>query len=552
MQRTQSTLRVKPALARSRHARAFAHVPWWHSLAFVAAVVVIMLVVMSGGGSGRGGDVARSITFRVTDEATGAPLAGALVSVGGQSLTSGADGTVDLPVAPVDQDVTVQMAGYQTMYGRAGSQSPKSLQVALVVAPTPTATEIPPTPAPPTPTPEPVLEGERVRGTVRDADGNPIAGAVVLLDSRYVETDENGYFSIKYQGGATEATISAPGYADRPVQIAHRIDITMERFTVKGVYLNGTAAGNAQVVAEIIALIDSTELNAVVVDIKDGLIFYDSDVTFFEKAGAVDPTYDARALVEQFHEHGIYVIARQVAFKDPLVAEAYPNLAVKDDESGKPWRGWAGEAWVNPLRTALYRPNVAIAVEAAALGFDEVQYDYVRFPDGDLSGADFGKNYNDPNKRIGALTTLLSMTQDALRPLGVALSADVFGWMMLVDDDQGIGQRFQDIAAVVDYISPMVYPSRFPEGSVSVPGHPNDFPYDTIQISVSMGMWKIPGSELKMRPWLQDFSLPGQSEYGANEIRAQIDAAEDVGSSGWMVWNVNATYVSGAYKQATG
>jgi hypothetical protein len=527
MQQIRSTARVNrpPARVRRSHGRAFGHVPWWHSLVFVAAVVVIMLVVMSGTGTDSRGVISTSVTFRVTDATSGAPLPGALVSVGGQSLSSSADGSVELPVAPVEQDVTVQMAGYQTMYGRASSQSPSNLEIALLPAPTPTATEIPPTPVPPTPTPEPVLEGERVRGTVSDGDGNPIAGALVRLGARLIETDENGYFSIKYEGGTTEAIISASGYADRLVQIEHRLDVSLERFVVKGVYLNGTAAGDPQVVAEIIALIDSTELNAVVVDIKDGFIFYDSDVTFFEKAGAVNPTYDARALVDQFHEHGIYVIARQVAFKDPLIAEEYPNLAVKDEKTGKAWRGWAGEAWVNPLRTGLYRPNVDLAVEAARLGFDEIQYDYIRFPDGDLTGADFGKNYKDPNKRIAALTTLLSMTHDALRPLGVKLSADVFGWMMLVDDDQGIGQRFQDIAAVVDYISPMVYPSHFPEGSVSVPGHPNDFPYDTIQISVSMGMRKIPGLEMKMRPWLQDFSLPGMSEYGPNEIR-RLDGLE--------------------------
>ena len=501
-------------------------------------------------GSGSDDAKATTISYRVTDGATGQPLPGASVSVGGQALTSGVDGIVQIPVAPMDQELIVQHAGYQTVRGLASSSSPGNQDIALQPAPTPTATSEPPTPTPepPTPTPELLAEGETFAGTVTDADGEPIAGAVVRIRSKYVEADEDGEFAIEYEGKGTRAVVSAPGYAELSVPITADVTVELERFIVKGVYLIGMEAGDPDTVSSIIDLIDRTELNAVVIDIKDGFVFYDSEVDFFRDAGAVQPVYDAEKLIAQFHEHGIYVIARQVAFKDPLVAEKYPKLAIKDEETGKPWRGWAGEAWVNPLEEKLYKPNVELAVEAARLGFDEIQYDYIRFPDGDLSGADFGEDYLDVEKRIGALTTLLEMTRDALRPRGVMLSADVFGWMLLVDDDQGIGQRFPDIAEVVDYISPMVYPSHFPEGSVAVDGHPNDFPYETIDISMRLGMAQIPGAELKMRPWLQDFSLPGMTEYGASEIRAQIDAAEASGASGWMIWNIDATYVEGAYK----
>ena len=524
--------------------------PWWHSVVFIAAVLFIALTAILGPGSGSSTRGTKDVTYHVRDSASGAPLAGAAVSVGGQTLTSGADGSVTLPVATVEQDVVIQMTGYETIYSRASSLSPKEQSVAMTLAPTPTPTEVPPTPVPPTPTPVPLEEGDSFAGTVVDGDGNPIAGAVVLLGSRWVETSDEGEFSIKYRGGPTDAQVSASGYKSREITAAVDLEITLERFAVKGVYLHGLLAGDPTVIDNIINLINRTELNAVVIDIKDGVVFYDSQVEFFRDAGAVEPTYDVVALLERFHENGIYVIARQVAFKDPIIAEAHPELSIKDEETGKPWRGWAGEAWVNPLKKGLYQPNVDMAVEAAELGFDEIQYDYIRFPDGDLTGADFGKAYNDVEKRVGAVTTLLEMTQDALRPLGVALSADVFGWMLLVNDDQGIGQRFPDVAAVVDYISPMIYPSHFPDGSVAVPGHPNDFPYDTIAISLRMGMAKIPGTELKMRPWLQDFTLPGQTEYGPAEIRAEIDATEDSGASGWMVWNINAVYVADAYQLA--
>lgn len=524
--------------------------PWWHSLLFVAAVLFIALTVVVHPRSGASNPSTKTITYSVRDAGSGAPLQGATVTVGGQSLTTGPDGTVKMPVAPVEQDVIIQMIGYQTIYSSASSTTPKQQSVAMTMAPTPTATDVPPTPVPPTPTTVPLEKGDTFSGTVVDADGLSIAGAVVLLGSKWVETDSDGAFSMPYQGGSDQARISASGYADRIVTAGKDLEISLERFMVKGIYLNGTAAGEEAIVDAIIRLIDETELNAVVIDTKDSIVFYDSQVKFFRDAGAVDPTYDAQELVQKFHDHGIYVIARQVAFKDPLVAEAHPELSIKDEKTGKPWRGWAGEAWVNPLKKGLYQPNVDLAVETAGMGFDEIQYDYIRFPDGDLTGADFGKDYDNVDKRIGALTTLLTMTHDALRPLGVKLSADVFGWMLLVDDDQGIGQRFPDIAAVVDYISPMVYPSHFPEGSIAVPGHPNDYPYDVISISLDMGMAKIPGLERRMRPWIQDFTLPGMSEYGPEQIRDEINASEDAGSSGWLVWNVNADYVHGAYKKA--
>lgn len=549
MLRFRPTKRAPAPRARP-HSRAWADVPWWHSLIFIAAVLFIALALIIYPRSGSSTPTNRAVTYYIHDATTGAPLEGVSVSVGGQTLQSDAEGIARMPVAEVEQDVIIQMPGYVTIYSAASSTSPREQSVALAIAPTPTATDIPPTPVPPTPTTVPLDSGDTFAGTVSDADGQPIAGAVVLLGAKYVETDDDGSFAIKYRGGDPEARISASGYADVTVQAAKNLKITLERFAVKGVYLNGTAAGDPDVVDAIIDLIDQTELNAVIIDTKDGIIFYDSQVAFFRDAGAVDPVYDAKELVQKFHDHGIYVIARQVAYKDPLVAEAHPELSIKDEETGKPWRGWAGEAWVNPLKKGLYQPNVDLAVETAELGFDEIQYDYIRFPDGDLTGADFGKDYEDVDKRIAAVTTLLEMTRDALRPMGVKLSADVFGWMLLVDDDQGIGQRFPDVAAVVDYISPMVYPSHFPEGSVAVPGHPNDYPYDVISISLNLGMIKIPGAEFKMRPWLQDFSLPGMSKYGADDIRAEIDAAEDSGSSGWMVWNVNAKYVFGAYKPA--
>lgn len=492
-----------PRLPRRSGERPWAETPWTHSALFAVAALALIATILAN----RGGD---------------APSA----SLGGS----------------VGQDIAVP----------GGEAVPPPENLGLVVASTATVTAPPvlPTPRPsatPAPTEVPLEDGDVVKGVVLDADGEPIAGAVVRVRTKFVETDARGRFRFDYRSGARKMTVSASGYADRSVAITLRPKIELERFVVKGIYLNGTAAGDVDVVDAMIDLIDETELNAIVIDIKDGVVFYDSQVEFFRDADAVRPTYDPAELIDRLHDHDIYVIGRQVIFKDPLVAEAHPDMAIRDDETGGLWRGWAGEAWVNPLAKGLYQPNVDLAVEAARLGFDEIQYDYIRFPDGDLSGADLGKRYESMDNRIGALTTILSMTREALRPLGAKLSADLFGWMLLVDDDQGIGQRLPDLVAVVDYVSPMVYPSHFPTGSVAVDGVPNDFPFETVEISLSLGMEKIPGAELKIRPWLQDFSLPEMTEYTAYEIRAQIQAAESVGSSGWLMWNVNASYVEGAY-----
>ena len=524
---------------------------WWHSLIFVTAVILVVVTVIVDPRSRGSSSSSGAITYRVVDAASGQALAGVSVTVGGQTLLTGENGEVRMPVANVDQDMVIRLTGFNPVMGTAGPNSPKRQQIGLSIAPTQTPTEVVPTATiEPTATSTfaPLASGAPFTGTIVGADGETVYGAMVRIGRKWVLADDTGNFTFDDPGIATTAMVSASGYADAQIPVGANVHVVLDRFMVKGVYLNGTAAGYEDVVDNVIDLIDRTELNAVVVDIKDGSVFYDSQIEFFRKADAVRPTYDAVALLKKFHDHGIYVIARQVAFKDPLVARAYPELAVKDEKTKELWTGWAGEPWVNPLRNGLYRPNAELAEEAGNLGFDEIQYDYIRFPDGDLSGADFGSDYNDVEKRIGALTTILTMTHEKLRPLGVKLSADVFGWMLLVDDDQGIGQRFPDIAAVVDYISPMVYPSHFPTGSLAIDGMPNDHPYETIDISIGLGMQKIPEMELKMRPWLQDFTLPNELEYGATEIRAEIQAAEDNGCSGWMMWNVDASYVDDAYK----
>jgi hypothetical protein len=254
-------------------------------------------------------------------------------------------------------------------------------------------------------------------------------------------------------------------------------------------------------------------------------------------------------LVKKFKDHGIYTIARQVVFNDPRVAEANHDLAVQDEVSGDVWRGYDGGAWVNPFKQELWQPNIDLAVEAAGFGFDEIQYDYIRFPsDGDLSTADFGPDYTEEG-RVAAIIDFLKMTRKQLEPTGAMLAVDVFGIIAIYPDDQGIGQRLADVAKVVDYVCPMIYPSHFDITSIDVGGEPNDLPYETISTSVYLALDKMPGNELKLRPWLQDFAW-GDQPYDADQVRAQITATEEQEGSGWLLWNAGSEFTEDALNPA--
>ena len=181
------------------------------------------------------------------------------------------------------------------------------------------------------------------------------------------------------------------------------------------------------------------------------------------------------------------------------------------------------------------------------MGFDEVQFDYVRFPsDGDLSTAEFGAQYTyQEDERVQTIVDFLTMAREQLTANGVKTAADVFAIVAIFPDDQGIGQRFADFTNVVDYICPMIYPSHFTAGPLGMDESPNANPYDTVLITMNSAAGKVPGQVLKIRPWVQDFTL-GDPPYGVAEVQAQVDAALEAGASGWMLWNPDSAFTAGA------
>jgi hypothetical protein len=390
-------------------------------------------------------------------------------------------------------------------------------------------------------------DSTHIEGVVLDADGAPIEGARVTDGTALAVTGADGIFT--FEAGAIEGAdslqVSAAGYRSHeiaPAEFEARLTVTLDPRPIYALYLNPTVTTSLDQIDELIDIINTTNANAVVIDIKEEWVWYDTEVQFYHEVGTVRPAYDLTQLLDRFHQSNIYTIARLVVFKDSTVAEAHPELAIRDSVTGGPWRDFNGVAWVNPMHRELWTPNLDLAVEAASAGFDEIQYDYIRFPtDGDLSTMDFGQPYTQ-EARQSAIEGFLAESRRRLLLTGARQSADVFGFAMVVDDDVGIGQHFASIAEHVDYLSPMVYPSHYSDGQFGLPGHPNEFPHEIVDISLQGGVDRLGGHSLQIRPWLQDFDLYGMTPYGPEQVRAQIQAANEHGTSGWMLWDPENRY----------
>lgn len=351
-------------------------------------------------------------------------------------------------------------------------------------------------------------------------------------------------------GGALAASAVATAPRARTLARSSAARTRQERinFGAKAVYMDPRKS-DAAGVRTLLDLIDRTELNALVIDIKEEGVYFESGVELFRANGVVATKYDIADLIGTMRDRGVYTIARLVTFKDPVLAERRPDLAVRDTLGGI-WRDVTGSGWLNPFNEEVWDATAALAAEAAGYGFDEIQLDYVRFPtDGDLGRTDFGRPLTQLSRQ-DAILGVVELTLDRLKPSGAALGADIFGWSLVVDDDNGIGQNAALLAPILDFFCPMVYPSHWPQGSLNVPGHPNDFPYRTVEISMELANAKLPTQTQKVRPWLQGFSLPGFTPYFSRDIRAQIDAAEANGIDGWMIWDFDNAYPEDAFRPA--
>jgi hypothetical protein len=333
-------------------------------------------------------------------------------------------------------------------------------------------------------------------------------------------------------------------------------ELMKQRLKVKGIYMTGYTVANTERFNKLIELVKTTEINAVVIDVKDdtGLMTYSSSLPDVDFTGANKNVRikDIDSIIKVLRENKIYAIARIVTFKDRIAGDKYANLAVKNT-SGGIWRDRHGMSWLNPYNEDSWDYIVDIAEEAASKGFNEVQFDYVRFPtDGNTKIIDYGSSAAGKSKSE-AIAGFLSYGRDRLSKKGVVVSADVFGLVTTATDDMRIGQHLESIARSVDVICPMVYPSHYGKGSYGV-AEPDFEPYKIVNRSMTIAQERIDAikdvrRKAVLRPWLQDFTasyLKKYKRYGPAEVRAQIDATYDAGAEEWLLWNAGNRFTEGA------
>ncbi len=398
-----------------------------------------------------------------------------------------------------------------------------------------------------------------LRGAVRDRlSGDALSGANIgLRKGSQVQwvavSDVRGRYEVKGIPVHSSVVITASGYlsftAAITVGVGSSLTVNLEPFMVKGVYIPFGLLSLKDSVLGIFKLVDRTELNAVVVDVKSdrGRLAYQSQVEVARKGNAAFPgLMDLKEFLRLCDEKKIYTIARIVAFKDPVLASVKPEWAIRRS-NGSLYVDLEGLTWGDPYRQEVRDYNVAIAKEVAAMGFDEIQFDYLRFPsDGVISDIKYPVT-NTVEARSQAIAEFCAQAYRALKPMGVAVSADLFGLVPWVEDgrDMGIGQRLKDIASQVDYISPMLYPSTFVNGNLQL-DVPARYPYEVIYRSCLKVKEQ---TKTKLRPWLQHYSLWG-IEYGTPELLAQKRAANDAKTYGWLFWNAGGVYNEAIFEPA--
>ena len=323
--------------------------------------------------------------------------------------------------------------------------------------------------------------------------------------------------------------------------------------TLRGLYVNRWAALGRRM-NELIDVAKRTEVNALVIDVKDdrGFVLYDSRVPLAKEIGAdtnsVMSHRKLRAILDTMVAHRIYPIARIVVVKDPLLATKKPEWSIKRKSDMLPWLDKNGMPWLDPHNREVWQYAVDLAREAYDLGFSEVQFDYVRFPDEKRLIAE--SVYPLANGRIRAqvIREQLGFTRSALKPTGMPVSIDVFGLTATDTTDMGIGQRWEMFVDQADYVLPMVYPSHFAPGTYGI-GSPNANPYSVIDRAMKDVIRRtasVPNAG-KVIPWYQDFTL-GPPRYGAEQVRAQMKAGYDNGFQSWILWNPGSRYNLGALR----
>ena len=443
-----------------------------------------------------------SAEVKVVDE-TGQPVAMASVTIDGSEVATTDESGLARLDWPRRGAVHVEVAGFHTQ----------------------------PIPAPTVDTATTVrLMPHTLRGIVTDPDGRPVANVYVESGRGSAVSGPDGSFLVRLAEPG-EVSVWRPawhlgnfewdgGLGDRTIEI--------EPLVIKAVHVTGEVAGDAVRWKAMLDLKESTELNGVMLDLKDeyGVIYYDTAVGLAEEIGAVYPTYDLSAIARDVDDRGLYLIGRIVTFQDPLAARSVPEMAAFDTATGQAYNK-SGQWFLDPTDPQARGYALSLAVEACSLGVDEIQFDYVRYPDGLPSSVVFDGG-SDAETRVATIESFLLEAREVLHPLGCAVAADIFGFITTARDDGGIGQQWEVLADALDVASPMLYPSHYSSDWYGY-ARPVDHPGEMVTRALDDGIKRLQRGTI-VRPWLQDFG------YTAAQVRAQTKAAESFGL-GWMLWN---------------
>jgi hypothetical protein len=466
----------------------------------------------------------RPVTVTVTDAVTDEPIHGASVTVGESSGVTAPDGTAVVTAVEGDE-LRAVAAGFDE--GTASVPGGDTVAIGL--------------------------RNNTVRGTVRDEGGTPIAGARVFVEGQDtgVRTAADGSYVLSGVPESGTLIYKAAGHRLGVIPIDEEMtrDVTLPTFVARALYAPASVFEGAGRLDAMLALIDRTEVNAMVIDVKEtgGWLYYETDLSEVVESGARmdNPILSLEALLPALEERGIYTIARMVVMKDNTLGRSRPELAVRNTASGEPWTDWGGGVWLDPGNPGVAEYVAAIAGDLAAKGFDEVQLDYIRFySDGPYELAETNLPHTQ-SFRLPTIQRVMRVISDELAWSRAFLAADVFPIAFIASDDQGIGQRPEVIMPYVDYFSPMVYPSHYYPGVFDV-AVPNEAPYVMIDRTLEIMNAQAAGLPLRIRPWIQDFGYGGFRAYTADDVRAEMQAVADNGGAGWMIWNAAAFFSEGA------
>ncbi|MCS6882013.1 MAG: putative glycoside hydrolase [Oscillochloridaceae bacterium] len=495
------------------------------------------------------------LTGTITDRYTGQAVAGAAITAGTARATSGPDGHYRLEGIPATAtSVEISADGYAPLA--------QELSRSTVL--------------------DAALRPDTLRGRLIDKNtGKPLANAAILATTAYpgvavaferIADSSDGSFTLKGVPEQGYLHVLAPGYRTVVLPIkpgAVPAEIALERFRVKALYVTAAVASSPALLEEYLQLIDRTELNAIVIDLKSdlrddlGIVYYDTQVPLARELGLSRPYIDMPALVRRLKDMGIYTIARiQLFSHDNALSDARPEWSVRLKETGEVYADYPGPgiryAYLDPTNRNVWDYNIQLGVEAALMGFDEINYDYIRFPDWFGERAEFRDKLlfsepidpvDNPERMFKVITEFMDEAHRAVNGAGAKMSIDIFGRVVL-GGSLTIAQDIRLMGDHTDYICPMPYPSLWWPGAFDLPS-PVDEPFKVLDAANAEALRQIEGEYARLRPWLQDHTDPWAYKvvrYGPAEVRAQIEATEKYPEiDGWMLYDS-----ANAYKGAFG